>query len=68
MYKQVDSEKFSRKTKWPFSKMEVGDCVEFYPCHASKAQAYAHTYAAKSGMKFETMKSDSGSLLVRRVS
>lgn len=43
------------RIEWPFSKMEVGDCVKITDAKiAPKAQAYAHVYARQHGWKMAT--------------
>lgn len=41
------------KRKWPFSKMEIGEAIVITEKKEwPKAIAYAHTYGAKAGIKF----------------
>ena len=47
------------ESKWPFNKMEVGDCVKVHEfALMTKAQGYCHVYATKTNKKFKTKKID----------
>lgn len=42
--------------KWPFSKMEIGDCVVFSddPKIAARAQTYCHVFGSQKSWKFKS--------------
>ncbi len=47
--------------KWPFSKMEIGDCVVFDDkLIASRAQTYCHVCGNQKGWKFKSEKRPDG--------
>jgi hypothetical protein len=51
---------------WPFKNMELGDEVLIEDHGVThKAQAYVHTYAAKTGRRFTTVSTDMGLVVVR---
>jgi hypothetical protein len=51
---------------WPFKTMELGDEVLIENPHIThKAQAYVHTYAAKTARRFTTVSTDMGLVVVR---
>lgn len=69
MATQFDFVNAKKRTKWPFSRMEVGDIVCISECEYSntRIQRRAHAYGHSTGKSF-TCKAIDGKVFVKRVS
>jgi len=64
-FKKVKAE-LPPRSPWPFSAMEVGECVEFSKDLAEKSRNYAHSYAAHINIKVVTRKQPDGTMRIWR--
>ena len=66
---QFDLDNAKKRTKWPFSKMKVGDivCISESEFSNTKVQRKAHSYGHATGKSF-ACKSNGGEVIIKRIS
>lgn len=64
----LEREKTTVRTQWPFKDMSVGDKIVFNNDFGAKAQRCCHAYGAMYDMKFKSKKINSaGEIMIERI-